>query len=264
MLDEMTWSFSRLTTYERCPYAFYLQYIKKINQTQNAFSEYGTFCHNLLEKYFNNKLMVFELLGEYEDKFTQYILHDFPPNRYVDLEESYFEQGKEYFSNFDGLPKFKALEVEKKVRFRIDKYEFVGYIDLVAEDKTGKLHVIDHKSKELSQPRKSNWEKVETRRKSELYKYIRQLYIYCIPIIEQEGRVPNYLHFNSFRKGKWVKIPFDKNDYEESKQWALNIIKSIYNDKDMRGIYGNDWFCNVLCGVKEFCPQSDKFLGEVV
>ncbi len=271
MLDDMRWSFSRLSCFERCPYAFYLQYIKKTDQSQNAFAEYGTFCHDLLERYFKGELMIFELLGEYEDKFTQNVIHDFPPNAYVDLAESYFEQGKEYFINFNGLPQYKILEVEKEVKFNIDKYKFIGYIDLVVENKKGEVEIIDHKSKDLSKPQKSKWDNINTRRKLELYKYLRQLYIYSIPIVEKEGIVPEYLNFNCFRKrtksGKnnWIQVPFDMDDYKESKQWALNIINDIYNDENMKNTYNNDWFCNMLCGVKEYCPKSDKFLGyEVV
>ena len=115
MLDEMTFSFSRIQTYERCPYNFYLQYIKKVEQTQNAFAEYGTFCHDLLERYLNGQLLIFEVLGEYEEKFTQNVLHDFPPNKYVDLAQTYFEGGREYFANFDGLAEYEIVEAERKV-----------------------------------------------------------------------------------------------------------------------------------------------------
>lgn len=261
MLDDMVFSFSRISTYNRCPHNFYLQYIKRVDQTQNAFAEYGTFCHELLEKYLSGKLMIFELLPEYEDKFTQNVLHDFPPNRYVDLAVTYFEGGQEYFSNFDGFPQYEVVEVERKVEFKIDKYPFIGYIDLIAKDGNGDIHIVDHKSKELKQPQKKRWADVEVRRSTEFYEYLRQLYIYCIPIIEQDKIIPKYLCFNCFRKSKFIKMPFDMDDYEESKQWALNIIKDMYADTTMDKKYDNKWFCNVLCGVKEFCPSSDRYLG---
>ena len=261
MLDNMTFSFSRLTCFDRCPYNFYLQYIKKVSQTQNAFAEYGTFCHDLHERYFNGELMIFELLSEYEDKFTQNVLHDFPPNKYVDLAQTYFEGGREYFSKFDGLPQYKIIEAERKVEFKIDKYPFVGYIDLIAEDKNGDIHIIDHKSKDLSKPQKKKWENVETRRTTEFYEYLRQLYIYCIPLIEQDKIIPKYLSFNCFRKSKYIQVEFDMEDYLESKAWALNVINNIYADETMSEKYNNDWFCNILCGVKEFCPNSNRYLG---
>lgn len=270
VLDQMTFSFSRLTTYERCPYCFYLTYIKKVDKNQNAFAEYGTFCHELLEKYFKNELMIFELLNEYNDKFTQNVIHDFPPNKYVDLACSYFKQGQDYFTNFDGLPQYKIIDAERKVEFNIDKYPFIGYIDLIVENKDRDIEIVDHKSKDLSKVQKKRWNDIEIRRTTELYEYLRQLYIYSIPIIEQEKITPKYLNFNCFRKPSksrkvnWIQIPFDIDDYNESKKWAYNIIKDIYKDEDMNKTYNNDWFCNQLCSVKEYCPKSNRYIGNVV
>lgn len=261
LIDEMTFSFSRISTYNRCPRGFYLQYIKKVPQIQNAFAEYGLFCHELLEDYFNNELMIFDLLPKYKDEFTQQVIHDFPPNKWVDLAVSYFEEGIDYFTNFDGLHGYEILEVERKVEFNIDKYPFVGYIDLIAKDKNGDLCIIDHKSKDLKKPQKKRWKNVEVRRTIEFYEFIRQLYLYSIPIVEQDKVIPKFLCFNCFRKGKFHKVPFDMDDYEESKQWALNIIKKLYADETMSDKYDSQWFCNRLCGVREFCTGSDCYLG---
>lgn len=266
MLDEpqWRWSFSRLQTYSRCPYNFYLDYIKKVDKGQNAFAQYGTFVHELLEKYAKDELLIFELLDEYNENFTMNVTHDFPPNAYVDLAQTYYQGGHEYFSKFEGFDKYKILEVEKEVKFKIDKYPFIGYIDLLVENKNGKIEIIDHKSKDLSKPQKKKWENVETRRKTELYQYLRQLYIYTIPLIEQESVIPEYLNFNCFRKNKWIQIPFDMDDYNESKQWALDIINQIYADENMNKVYDKDFFCNFICGVSHYCPKSSKFLGEQV
>jgi hypothetical protein len=264
MLDGMVFSFSKLSTYHRCPYNFYLQYIKQLEQEENAFAQYGSFMHELLEKYAKDEILIFELLDEYKKKYNEKVTHDFPPNKYVILADTYYENGENYFSEFEGFNDYEMLEVEKEVHFKIDKYPFVGYIDLIAKNKDGEIEVIDHKSKKLSQPRKSTWEDIKKRRKSELYEYLRQLYIYCIPLIEQEKIEPEYLCFNSFRENKFIKIPFDKEDYEESKQWALNIIKQIYADEYMDVTYDNDFFCDYICGVRHYCPSSNKFLGEIV
>ena len=54
IIDEtFRWSFSQLETFETCPRQFYLQYMldPPIEQDQNAFAEYGTFCHSLLESW---------------------------------------------------------------------------------------------------------------------------------------------------------------------------------------------------------------------
>lgn len=264
MLDGMRWSFSRLSCYARCSYNFYLDYIKKVDKEQNAFAQYGTFVHELLEKYAKNELLIFELLDEYKEKFTMNVTHDFPPNAYVDLAQTYYQGGLEYFTKFEGFDEYEILEVEKKVEFKIDKYPFIGYIDLLLKDKEGNIVVLDHKSKDLKRPQKKRWEDTEVRRTTELYEYLRQLYIYCIPIVEQEHIVPKYLIFNCFRKGNIIKIDFDMEDYKESKQWALDIINKIYADEKMNKVYDSDFFCNFICGVSHYCPRSNKFLGETL
>lgn len=48
----MIWSFSKLERFIECPYSFYLHYIKKSDPQKeegNAFSDYGTFAHSLLD-----------------------------------------------------------------------------------------------------------------------------------------------------------------------------------------------------------------------
>ncbi len=259
--DFKNWSFSRLSSFSRCPYEFYLSYIKKVDQSQNAFAQYGTFIHKLLEEYAKNELLIFELLDKYKEEFALNVTCDFPPNKYVNLNKTYFDGGNEYFSKFEGFDEYEILDVEKEVKFKIDKYPFIGYIDLIVKNKDGDIKIIDHKSKDLSQPQKKRWADVEKRRNSELYEYLRQLYIYAIPLIEQEDIVPKYLCFNCFRKEKFIKIEFDMADYEESKQWALDTINNIYADKDMKETYDSYYFCNYICGVRHFCPKSDKFLG---
>lgn len=260
----MIWSFSRLSCYERCPYNFYLDYIKKVDKGQNAFAQYGTFMHDLLERYARGEILIFEILDEYEEKFMQNVTHDFPPNKHVDLAQTYFEGGYEYLKSFDGFSKYKIIEAERKLNFKIDKYPVVGYIDLIVENKNGEIEIVDHKSKDLSKPQKKKWEDIDTRRKTEFYQYLRQLYIYCIPLIEQDNIIPKYLNFNCFRKSKWLQVPFDMGDYKESKEWALNIIKDIYADEKMNNTYNQDFFCNFICSVSAYCPNSNRFLGEVV
>ncbi|MBR1685372.1 MAG: PD-(D/E)XK nuclease family protein, partial [Clostridia bacterium] len=46
--------------YDQCPLAFKLQYIDRVPQEQNAYAEYGTHCHSLLERWAKGDLMSFE------------------------------------------------------------------------------------------------------------------------------------------------------------------------------------------------------------
>ena len=84
----------------------------------------------------------------YEKHFNDKIPHDFPPNKYVDIRQSYYDKGIEYLNNIDlDLDRYEILGVEKEIHFKIEDKDFVGYIDLLVKDKeTGEIIIIDHKS----------------------------------------------------------------------------------------------------------------------
>lgn len=53
------WSFSKLSAFETCPMGFRLQYLDRVPSEGNAFSDYGTFCHKLLEEWALNETPAF-------------------------------------------------------------------------------------------------------------------------------------------------------------------------------------------------------------
>jgi len=65
ILDGMRWSFSSVNTYNTCPQAFRLGYLDALPKVNNAFSDWGTFMHSLMESYFRGKLEFFELSQEF-------------------------------------------------------------------------------------------------------------------------------------------------------------------------------------------------------
>lgn len=257
MLDDMKFSFSSLTTYERCPYNFYLNYILKKENMENGFSQYGTFCHSLLEQYAKGEIPVYSLLNTYKEKFDDEVILQFPYNRYVDLREKYYENGIEYFREFEGFDDYEILGVEKEVNFKIGKYNMTGIIDLVVRNKEGKIEILDHKSKDLKMPPKKKWQ--EDRYNTELYHYLRQLYIYSVAIFDEYGEYPSHLNFNCFRIRKWFRIPFEKPDYDESVEWVTKTIEKIYSDYVMADRYENKFFCNNICSSRRVCDYSDSY-----
>lgn len=249
IIDSFNWSFSRINSYAQCPKAFYLQYIKDLSKTQNAFSEWGSFCHKILEKYYKGELDFYELSQVYKSEYSQNITLSFPPNKYVNLNENYYNSGKEYFDNFDG--KYSDCEivgVEKEIDIQIGKYRFIGYIDLILKDKNGFI-IVDHKSKK----------KFKTKKEKE--EYLRQLYLYSIYIHKTYGEYPNKLIFNMFRANNEEEESFNIKKIEEAKKWAIDTIEKIYKDIDFKA-KPDQFFCNHLCSVKEHCACSDRYIGE--
>lgn len=51
--DGMKWSFSKLEAFHHCGMMFKLIYLDHAEKEGNGFSDYGTFCHKLLEEWAN-------------------------------------------------------------------------------------------------------------------------------------------------------------------------------------------------------------------
>lgn len=246
LLDTMTWSFSRLNSFYNCPYEWKLRYID-CNKSENGFfGEYGSLIHKILEKYEKGELSLFELNDYYEEHFSESVPHDAPPNKYVDIKQSYYEKGLDYFNNIDlDLDKYEVLGVEKEVRFQIAGKNFVGYIDLLLKEKeTGKIIILDHKSASIKILKNG---KVSKSDQEHVREFIRQLCLYAIPVIEEYGHVDE-LWWNLFKDKNWLKMPFNKEDYDEAIQWAEDTLKLIETEKEWLPNNSSSYYCNYLCG----------------
>lgn len=247
ILDSFTWSYSRINSYYQCPRSFKLQYIDCLDQSNNAFALWGSLNHSIFERYYKGELQLYELSKVYEQEYRDYVTVPFPPNAYVNLNHTYYDGGKEYWDNFEGLyDNCKILGIEQEVNTKIDKYDFTGYIDLILEDENG-IFIVDHKSKKF-------------RIKKECEEYFKQLYIYSLYIYEKYGVFPYQLVLNTFRMDTVQIEPFNKEKYEASKQWVVDTIAEIYKDKEFNAKPDN-FFCNFLCSVNMHCPYSDKYIG---
>lgn len=257
LLDTMTWSFSRLNSFYNCPYEWKLRYID-CNKSENGFfGEYGSLIHKILEKYEKGELSLFELNDYYEEHFSESVPHDAPPNKYVDIKQSYYEKGLDYFNNIDlDLDKYDVLGVEKEVRFQIAGKDFVGYIDLLLKEKeTGKIIILDHKSASIKTLKNG---KVSKSDQEHVREFIRQLCLYAIPIIEEYGHVDE-LWWNLFKDRNWLKMPFKKEDYDEAIQWAKDTLALIENEREWLPNNSSSYYCSYLCGQRnhacEYKPQ---------
>lgn len=105
MIDQnFKWSFSKLSTYNTCPFSFWLQYMQDppLEKQQNAWAEFGNLCHELLEQYGKGELTLDQLPVEYEKRYAGTVVHNFPPTP-KDYAEKAYQQGLEYFKNFKGF-----------------------------------------------------------------------------------------------------------------------------------------------------------------
>lgn len=260
-LDKMKWSYSRLHCYETCPASFKRLYLDHCNKSENAFAQFGSLCHSILEDYENGKLVEYELADEYNNRWNEYVTEDFPPSRWGSMGDKYYGKGSDYFAEFDGFPEnWEIIGAEIDAEFDLDDIHVVGFLDLLVRDKSdGKLIVVDHKSK------------AGFKTEAEKREYAIQLYLYSVWVYNTYHEYPKELKFNMFREKEIVTIPFNHDDYLSAIQWAHDIVGRIYSDvdfwdkielqyekagKEISEFNHNDFFCNNLCSCRRECGKS--------
>lgn len=257
------YSFSKLSAFHSCNLQYYNNYISKENlpRTSNSFADYGTAAHEILEQYFNGSLATFELSTKYEEAFEE--IRDNGgvsmlvggKNGYsnIDLTESYYNSGLEYFENFDGFPDLTPLETECRFDLLLEhkgkKFVFTGFIDLVAE-KDGELYVIDHKSK-------SKFKSVKEKKE-----YSRQLALYSLYASHKYGKPVKEVWFNQFRIDVITKFTLTDTIIEEALDWAVDTIQQIEEEEIWLPNTSSEFFCSNLCDWKTSCIYSKLYEQE--
>ena len=82
-----------------------------------------------MEKYAKGEVELWDLPQMFEWLFDSAVQEEFPPNKYVDLRESYYKQGLDFLKTFAGYDKYKILGVEEEFELSIDDWNFVGVIN---------------------------------------------------------------------------------------------------------------------------------------
>ena len=239
----MQYSYSKLTSFYDCPYAFYRYYqLNEIGES-NLFASYGILVHSILERYAKGELQISELVDEFTSSFELEI------NEPIvmfgkDLTQSYLDKGILFFANFKGFWGLKPLESEYRFEVALGKNTFVGVIDLIAEDENGNIIIVDHKSS-------SKFSKKELKSKS------KQLYLYAKAIYEKYGKFPTQLWFNHFKNDYIEKMFFDMEFYNETIQWALDTMDEIEACLEFNPNNNDKFFCGYLCDYRNNCEYKE-------
>ena len=249
IIASMKWSFSRLNSFcNGCRYEWKRHYIDCEPSKQGFYGAGGGFAHKILEKYAKRELDIWDLSQYFEENFAAEVPYDAPPNKYKDLRQDWYDKVIEYFDNIDlPIDKYEVVGVEKQLDFVIDKYPFIGFIDLFLKDpEDGKFILCDHKSSSIKVLRNGSISKSD---QEHFLAFKRQQYLYCKPIIEQYGKgCVKELWWNMFKDHVWIKIPFDDNEYEEALAWALDTIHEIEKETEWPP-NPQQFYCWYLCGM---------------
>ena len=250
-IDSMVWSFSRVNAASGCLYSFYLSYIEEQEPLENAYAQFGTVCHQTIEKYLKGELDMFDVSEYYQEHYPEIVTCDFPSNKYVDLGEKAFLQGKEYFDNINfDFDRYEVLGVEEEFKFNVGKYPFHGFIDAIYRDReTGDIIIRDQKTTSFRYLKDGSVSKSD---QEHFLAFKRQEYLYAIPLIEKYGKV-DYLSWNMIRDRKEIKIPFDKKEFEETQKWCIETIQTLENEVMWLPDNKNSYICHNICSNRNTC-----------
>ncbi len=176
----MVWSYSRLTSFDECPYRWFLSYLyrdefgRPLKKKSGFFAEFGSYIHMIMQMYLDGVLKESDLSTFYVAHFSSNVRSKAPNQK---IYHNYFEQGFRYLDNLS-FPKRDILGVEQQVSFEFAGRPWTGFIDLISEE-NGKLIITDHKSRTLK-PRSNRAS--PTKSDLELDSYYRQLYVYSAPV----------------------------------------------------------------------------------
>ena len=244
LIEDMTWSYSRIKCFEDCPYRFYLKYISGCKEAPQFYASYGSFMHKLIEEFYKGIITKEEMLTKFLFGFQENVIGRRPQQSTV---EKYIQLGIEYLKGFTPFP-YNMVAVEKKVEFELGGKKFIGFIDYLGE-KDGEYYIVDNKSRELK-PRSGR--KKPTVKDQELDEMLKQLYLYAAAIKQEYGKFPKALCFNCFKNRVFIEEPFRENKFSETVEWFLKTIDDIADENEFLP-YLDFFSCNYICGVNNDC-----------
>lgn len=253
ILDDMTWSFSRLHSWEQCPYAFYLKYIEKREGESNYYASNGKCMHEVFEAILKNKITLDECTTFYADNYE--LICETTKQSTMD---STYEKCMDYLCVIQDidLRKYEIIGVELKLDFKIGKYKFIGYADLVVRNKeNGEVILVDHKQathflKKDGSPLKNQL--------NNFLSYKKQMYMYCKGLKEALDINVDKIVWHHFKdNGELTIIPFETDEYEETMRWVIDTIEQIKNDKEFIN-KSSFVMCSSLCDYRNDCEYQDE------
>lgn len=247
-------SYSQLSSFEECPYSYYLQRIEKVdNILSNPFSERGSLIHDLLDQWAKGNIKKEDMPDEYDRRYGEEVVSAYPAFMST-LAMKKYKEGREFLENFDEFQGYKVISAEEA--FTIDlplsdgtTRPFTGIVDLILRKEwTNELIICDHKSKSADTFKKSE---------KEMWK---QQYLYSQYVFEKYGEWPKTLMFHLFGDaGSKPEKPFSLQEYREAIQWATEQIHKMEDYTVLDWLQckdSSDFYCQTLCGPRNSCPRS--------
>lgn len=234
-IEHIKWSFSKLGTFNQCPYQYKLQYEDKVKGISNSYGDYGTLMHDSIE-----------MILRGEDGYSNYVskMHSIklPSASKEDPYHVYVPQFLKSFSKTKIKGEIIGIELDRTIE--IDEFNsFRGLSDL--ELKSDDDYVI------------VDWKISNKFSKVKLVEKRRQLYMYAEFIKRDYGKYPKEMFFffpTDVSRAPYHKITFDKAEFDEAWDWFYSTVASVRGGN--RSPNPEWFFCNKLCSFRDVCRHK--------
>jgi ATP-dependent exoDNAse (exonuclease V) beta subunit len=220
----------------------------------NFFSDFGTLNHDVLERFFTGELEDYELSQYFLSNYKDAVKTPAPPS-YSNPEQRYFDEGQHFFDNFSfNKGDYDVLVVEDKIDFEIGNIMVVAKPDLVLREKANNKYILyDYKT---AMPFKTDRNGKETVDKEKIEGYKKQMFIYAYALRNHRSMPIEEINIWFTRADRIHTIPWSSEEEEASVGWFVSTVKSIRDDETFVPNNTNPYFCNNLCGVRNFCEYK--------
>lgn len=247
-----------MSSWKDCKLGWKFSYIDKMPQVGNAWSDWGTAAHEVLEAYAKREMSAEAMTAEFMSKING--AERFP---FATMTNSYLNKAEKFFDRFaNDESNYRAVPIELEPKFQVeldDDNDLIGYIDKLARI-DGKLTIVDYK--------------ISKRFGEKLRDKSRQLLLYSKYVIEKYNEVPDMMFYHIFGSGdkdlfgspivaEIERVEWTQAAYDEAFKWALDSIAEIEAAKELGEESFqptvDDFFCGNLCGHREHCPMMNNF-----
>jgi len=246
ILNNFPFSYSSVTSWQNCAYGFKLNYIDGVDKVNNFFSDFGNFCHRILQLYFEGKLDYFELADYYKEHYYENVKEPLPAFL-ANKTDDYYNKGLEFFESFEfDKSNWETIIIEDKLELKFEDHKYVVKPDLVLKHKeTGKYILVDFKT--------ANGYKNGKLDKAKMKEYLRQFYLYCDGIYKSKGVEISEIRVWFITNGTVETVKFDHYQSQDNFEWFITGIEKIKDDSEFKYNNKNEFYCNELCGVRLMC-----------
>jgi hypothetical protein len=252
ILKAMNYGYSKVTTFENCAHSFLLQYILAKDTKSNFFGEFGTFVHEVVEKYFKKELEQSKLTKYYAENYNKTVISS-APSYPMGMSGNYYNDGMDFFENINfDLDKYNIISIEETIEFVYNNIDVTIRPDIILQNKeTGEYILMDLKTHKLKKG-KQDEENIKS--------YLKQAQLYAYGIwIKKDIKISKILIW-FVRNRKIMEAPTNTSKIMETMEWFEDAVNKIKKETKWEANLSksNNYFCDQICGVKDFCKPKQE------